>query len=197
MIDPHFVILGAVISLLGGLSYLLATLRGTVQPNRVTWFMWSLAPFVAYVAEVRQGVGLRSLMTFMAGFNPLLIFAATFISRKSAWRITRFDLCCGGLSMAGLCLWYLTGAGNIAIVAALAADGLAAVPTLIKAYVAPQSESSIGFLAFATSAGITLLTISDWSFATYAFPLYIFVLGLCLVALIRFRPARLFGQRYA
>jgi hypothetical protein len=197
MIDPHFVILAAAISFLGGLSYLVDTLKGTAQPNRVSWFMWSLAPFVAFVAEVKQGVGLRSLMTFMAGFNPLLIFAATFIDRTSAWRVTRFDLCCGCLSLLGLCLWYVTGAGDVAIAAAIAADGLAAVPTLVKAYAAPQSESAVGFLAFATSAAITLLTISAWNFANYGFPLYICVMSLGLAALIRFRPARLFSQRYA
>jgi hypothetical protein len=160
MIDAHFVVAGAVIGFLGGLSYLAGTLRGTVQPNRVSWFMWSLAPLVAFAAEVHQGVGLQSLTTFMVGFTPLLIFLASFANRKSAWRLTWGDLCCGGLSLAGLGLWCVTRAGNMAIVFAILADGLAAIPTLVKAYVAPESESYLGFLAFAASAAITLLTVS-------------------------------------
>lgn len=197
MIDPHFVIFGAAIGFLGGLSYLAGTLKGTVLPNRVSWFMWTLAPLVAFAAEVQQGVGLQSLMTFMVGFNPLLILLASFANRKSAWQLTRFDLCCGCLSVAGLCLWYVTRVGNVAIVFAILADGLAAVPTLVKAYVAPESESYVGFLAFAVSAAITLLTVSTWNFASYGFPLYICAICLVLTVLIKFRLGRLVSPRYA
>ena len=191
MIDPHFVILGAIISFAGGLNYLAGTLRGTVQPNRVSWFIWSLAPLVAFAAELRQGVGLRSLTTFMVGFIPLLILTASFISKKSQWKLTTFDLCCGSLSLAGLGLWYVSGAGNVAIAFSILADALAAVPTMVKAYVAPESESAVGFLAFAISGLITLATVRVWYFETYGFPLNICVLSLILAALINFRPLRL------
>ena len=197
MIDPRFVLLAAGISFLGGLTYLVATLKGSVRPNRVTWFMWSLAPLVAFAAELQQGVGLQALATFMAGFNPLLILIASFVNPASAWRLTRFDACCGCLSLAGLGLWYLTRAGDVAIVFAILADGLAAVPTLIKAAVAPESENYLGFLAFTISAAITLLTVSVWNFATYGFPLYLCLIGLLLTALIKFRLGRLLRPRYA
>ena len=56
MLDAHFVILGAAVGFAGALSYLVGTLRGTVRPNRVSWLLWSLAPLVAFAAEVQQGV---------------------------------------------------------------------------------------------------------------------------------------------
>jgi hypothetical protein len=197
MIDEHFVILGAIIGFLGGLVYLAATLKGTVQPNRVSWFLWCLAPLVAFAAEVQQGVGLPALLSFVAGFNPLLVLVASFASRKSAWQVTRFDLCCGALSLAGLGLWYVTRIGNVAIVFAILADGLAAVPTLVKAYRAPESESWVPFLAFSASAAITLLTISSWNFATYGFPVYLLGIGLVLTSLIKFRLGRLVNPNFA
>lgn len=197
MIDVHFVILAAVIGFLGWLSYLAGTLKGAVQPNRVSWFLWCLAPLVAFAAEVQEGVGLPALMTFMVGFNPLLILAASFLSRRSAWRLTRFDLVCGCLSLAGLALWYVTRTGNVAIALSIIADALAAVPTLVKAYVAPESESSIGFLASGISGAITLLTLTAWDFAGYGFPLYICVMSLVLAATIKLRPARLLSRGYA
>lgn len=197
MIDQHFVLLGAVIGFAGGVSYLIGTLKGTVRPNRVSWFMWSLAPLVAFAAEMRQGVGLPAVMTFMVGFNPLLILISSFANPRSAWQVTKFDLACGGLSLAGLCLWYLTRAGDVAILFAIVADALAAVPTVVKAYADPDSENYTGFLAFAINAGITLLTIKVWIFASYAFPLYIFVICLVMTALIALRPAQRFSRRYA
>ena len=38
MLDPNFVIVGVVIGFLGGISYLVDTLKGKTKPNRVTWF---------------------------------------------------------------------------------------------------------------------------------------------------------------
>lgn len=197
MIDPHFVFLGAAISCLGGLRYLAGVLTGRVQPNRVSWFMWALAPLVAFAAEVQEGVGLPSLMTFTVGFMPLLIFAASFAGRGSAWRLTRFDLLCGALSLAGLALWALTRSGNVAIAFGMLADALAAVPTLVKAYVAPESESCATYLGSALSAAITLLTVTAWSFATYAFPAYILGIGMLLTVLIRFRLGPLMSPQFA
>ncbi len=191
MIDPHFVLLGAFISLLGGLGYLIGTLRGTVQPNRVSWFLWALAPLVAFAAELQEGVGLQSLMTFMVGFLPLVIFLASFANRASAWQLTRFDFVCGVLSLAGIGLWALTRSGDVAIVFSILADALAAVPTFVKASVAPESEGFTPYLSGSISAAITLLTVTDWTFANYAFPMYICAIGLLLTVLVKFRLGRL------
>jgi hypothetical protein len=197
MIDQRFVIVGALIGFGGGLSYFFDTLRGRVRPNRVSWSLWALAPLIAFAAELREGVGLPALMTFVVGVNPLLILTASFMSPGAAWKITRFDLLCGLLSLAGLSLWYVTREGNLAIVFSILADALAAVPTLLKAVRAPESENYTGFLGFSVSGAITLLTLRQWTFAGYAFPLYICLLCLILAALVKFRPFRLMERRVA
>ena len=188
MIDQRFVLLGALIGFGGGLTYVADTLRGRVRPNRVSWFLWSLAPLIAFAAELKEGVGLPAVMTFVVGVNPLLVLTASFVSPGSAWKISRFDLCCGLLSLIGLSLWGVTRQGDLAIAFAMAADALAAVPTLVKALRAPESESYLGFFGFGINGGITLLTIRRWTFGNYGFPLYICLLSLTLAALIRFRP---------
>lgn len=187
MIDERFVILGVLIGFAGGLSYLIDTVKGKVKPNRVTWFMWALAPLIAFAAEIKQGVGLTSLMTFAVGFNPLLIFIASFVNKKSVWKITKFDLACGFLSLVGLILWLFTRVGNIAIFFSILADGLAAIPTLIKSYKEPGSESYLVFFGGAISATLTLLTIKEWNFAHYGFPAYIFTICITLILLIKFK----------
>jgi len=37
--------------------------------------------------EVTQGVGLRSIMTFMVGFGPVAVFVASFINIQAVWKI--------------------------------------------------------------------------------------------------------------
>jgi hypothetical protein len=191
VLDEHFVLLGAAIGLLGGCAYLLDTLKGKIRPNKVSWFIWSLAPLIAFGAELQEGVGLRALTTFVVAFNPLLIFAASFVNRDAAWRLTRFDLYCGLLALVGLVLWYLTRAADIAIIFSILSDALAAIPTVVKSYHSPETENYFGFLALAVASGITLLTIRVWTIAQFAFPAYIVAICLLLSVLIALRA----GQR--
>lgn len=191
MINQNFVLLGVFFNLIGGLSYLIDTIKGKTKPNKVTWFLWTLAPAIAFSAEIKQGVGIQSLLTFMVGFNPLLIFLASFINPKSKWKVKKLDFICGGLSILGLILWYLTKVGNVAIVFSILADGLAGIPTILKSYTNPETENYKVFLGGAISAAITLLTIKNWVLAEYGFPLYILFINTLFVSLIKFRIGRL------
>ena len=189
MIDPRFVILAALFNLVGSVSYARLTMKGVTQPNRITWLLWAVAPMIAVAGELSAGVGLTALMTFMVGFGPLIIFCSSFVNRNAYWKLDTFDWFCGGLSVAALIGWRLAGIPQLAIGLSIAADALAAVPTITKAYSHPESESGVAFLGGLISAIITLLTIQHWNFATYAFPVYLACLTSLLLALI-YRPAR-------
>lgn len=178
MINENFVIVGIIITIIGGSTYLIDTVRGKIQPNRVSYFLWALAPILAFFAEIHQGVGIQSLLTFIVGFIPAVIFIASFLNKKSYWKLEKLDLLCGALSLLGLFLWFITQIGNIAIVFSILADALASMPTVIKAYKEPQTESPYGYLSNGISAIITLLTVKNWNFQNYAFPIYIlFMMG--------------------
>ncbi len=134
MISVNFVILGALLNLIGCFNYIIGTLKGTTKPNRVTWFLWALAPMIAFTVMINDGVGLLALMTFMVGFGPLLIFIASFVNKKAYWNITKFDIICGVLSLAAIALWVITGSGLTAIIFSIMADLLAGLPTLYFSY---------------------------------------------------------------
>ena len=190
MLDPRFIYLGAAINLAGSSVYIVHTLKGRTRPNRVSFFMWALASMVAFAGELRQGVGLPALMTFTAGFVPLLIFLASFVNKQAAWKLTRFDFGCGALSLLGLTLWLATGKGNIAILFAILADGLAAIPTIRKSYTHPETESWIGYFAGGINGLVALLVIPRWTFANYGFPLYITIICAIISYLVAFRPGQ-------
>ena len=190
MLDPRFVILGAAISLIGIGVYAVGTLRGRVKPNRVSWILWALAPLIAFAAELTSGVGWQSLTTLTPGLGPLLVLIASAFNRRSYWQVTRFDLTCGGLSVLALALWATTGSGNLAILFSILADGLASVPTLIKSYREPATESYWPYLATTVNGAIALLTITTWQFAEYAFPAYLVLMFAIISALIMFPDLR-------
>jgi len=187
MINPHFVIIGALLQLLGISSYLVDTVKGKARPNRVSWFMWALGPFIAFSAELSHHIGTISLMTFMSGFGPLLIFLVSFLNKKSFWKTGKTDLLCGGLSCLGLILWQLTGVGNLAIFFSIVADFLAWLPTFVKSYKEPESENWHFFLFETISAGITLLAIQKWEFADWGWPIWISSSSIVLVICIKFK----------
>lgn len=77
--------------------------------------------------------------------------------------------------------------GNIAIVFSLISDFLAGYPTIVKSYRAPETENYVLYLGNSIFAGITLLTITEWNFANYSFPLYIFLVTLLITILVKFK----------
>lgn len=180
--------MGVVLNLIGSLTYVWHTLQGKTKPNRVTWFLWALAPLIAFAAMVGEGVSITAaLMTFMVGFGPLLIFIASFVNKKSVFKLTKFDIVCGALSLLGLIGWMITRTGDVAIFFSIVADGLAALPTVVKAWRDPESESSLVFFNGAASAFITLLALTVWDFKHTGFPLYIFIMCIILFVLIQFK----------
>jgi hypothetical protein len=187
MINQNFVIVGAIISTVGGLSYLIDTLKGNVKPNKVSYLVWSIAPLIAFFAEMNQGVGLQSLMTLTVVVLPFAVFVASFVNKNAEWKLTYFDVTCGALSLVGLVLWYITKSGNIAIFLSILADFLAAVPTIVKAFNYPETESAWPYFTATISAALTLLTIQMWNFATYAFPVYILLVTLVISSLVQFK----------
>jgi hypothetical protein len=187
MISDRFIIIGVLIQLWGCLVYARDTLNGKTKPNRITWFLWFLAPTIAFAAEINKGVGLLSLMTLSVGLGPLIVLGASFANKKSYWELHWTDYFCGFLSLLGLALWLIYRNGNIAIVLNIAADLLAAAPTLVKSFNHPETESVEAYWVAIVNAGIALLVVKTWTVAQYGFPIYIFIVNIAFVAFIKFK----------
>jgi hypothetical protein len=187
MLNQNFIIIGTLIGAAGSFAYLVDTVKGKVKPNRVSFLLWSIAPFIAFAAQIKQGVGLESLMTFSTGFLPLTTFIASFANKKAEWKITKFDIVCGVLSIIGLILWLMTKVGNIAITFSILADGLAAIPTIVKAYQYPDTELAWPWMATVFGVVLTLLTLNELTFANSGFIIYILFVNTLIFSLVQFR----------
>lgn len=149
---------------------------------------------IGLAAQIEEGVGWPALMTFMIGFGPAVVFTSSFVNQKAYWKISKLDIACGALSLVALLAWKISGHGGVAIAFSVLADALAGMPTVVKAWSNPHSEHYAPYLASCFSAVITLLTISNWNFATYSFPVYIMLNGIALSAIIFLRTAKLSPQ---
>ncbi len=183
MLPEEFAIVGAIIGSLGGFYYLYETIVGTAQPNRITWLLWGIFPMVIFVAQRAQGVEGLSWTSFVAGFTPFLIVAASFFNKKAYWKTEPRDYYLMAAALVGIVLWAITDDPNLALLFALLADVLAGIPTLMKAYRHPRSESWIAYAISTVGFGISLLAVQTHNLENTAFVAYIFVMNGALALL--------------
>jgi hypothetical protein len=175
------VYVAAAATVVGACLYIRSMYRGKTRPNRVTWFMWLVAPFIATAASLSSGFSLAVIPVFMSGFSPLLIFTASFFSKKAYWKTTRFDYVCGVMSGLALLLWFISKDPNLAITFAIISDAVAAVPTMIKAWHKPETESPWPFILGLFSPMTSFLVATAWTFSQLAFPSYLILINVLLL----------------
>ena len=184
MLDPRWVFVSAVLGLIGSVRYAVATLTGSARPNLVTWSLWAAAPLIGFSAQLAAGVGLPAVPTLAAGVGPLVVVAAGLVSRHHRARIGPFDVVCAAVAVLALGVWLGLGRAPLAVFVAVAADAVAALPTIRKAWHDPDSENVLFYVMVGLGATITLLTISSWEPSAWAFAVYMLALCLLLVALV-------------
>jgi len=170
-----------VTGLIGVPFYIKDIFKGTTKPSFISWFMWMLAPFIGTFLQLKAGAGLSVLPVFMAGFIPLLVLIAALIKQNAYWRITIFDIACGLFSFCALILWILTQNTDLSIIFAILADGLAAIPTLIKSWNFPETETGIMYIPGIFNNILGLLIIKQWIFSIYSFNIYFILVNLAII----------------
>jgi hypothetical protein len=185
---PQFlVIVSASLLLWGGYAYFRDTLAGKTKPNRVTWFLWALAPLVSLGAAFSADADIwASVRVLVGGVVPAAIFLGSFANRESYWRLTWFDWFCGGLSSTALLFWLLANSPLIGVLLATAANTFASIPTFIKAWNFPETESRLIFVVSFWSTILIIPAIPVWTIANSAFQIGLIVTtGAMLLAIYR------------
>lgn len=176
------VILSALISLSGSVVYIRDTLRGTTKPNRVSYFLWATAPLIGVAAALSADADIwATVRIFMAGFMPLLIFLASFVNPQSYWKLTKFDFLCGAFSVLAIAVWWLADSPRSAVLFAAIADGFAAIPTLLKAWKYPETETGIAYVTSFLSALIVIPSIPVWNIENASFQVYLLSVNTLLI----------------
>ena len=188
MTFPHcLVIISTLLLLWGGYAYFRDTLAGRTKPNRVSWFLWALAPLVSFSAAFSVDADIwASVRVLVGGVVPAVIFLGSFVNRKSYWKLTWFDWFCGGLSLTALLFWQLASSPLIAVLLATAANTFASIPTFIKAWNFPETETRLTFITSFLSAVLIIPAIPVWNVANSAFQIGLMLTtGALLVAVYR------------
>ena len=187
MLPSYAVYIAVVINAGGVTGYIRDTLRGNTFPHRITWFLWGFIPFVTVAVQLRDHVGIQTVMTFSYFATAVAVLVTSFLARRGSWQVTPFDWACGGVCLAAVAVYAATLKGDLAISLLLTAEFFAAVPTVRKSWKAPETETWTVFLAGVVSSSITLLTVRHWTFPTYALSTWIGLQSGTQVMLVRGR----------
>lgn len=181
MLPENIIYFAVLLNLVGHFLYIISIIKGHAKPNLVSWFFWSLAPFIGVFFQLKAGAGLSVLPIFIAGFGSLIIMIAAILTKNGFWKITTFDIYCGLFSALALIFYIFTHNLGISILFAILSDALASIPTIIKSWNFPETENWAPYLLpiFSNIAG--LLIIKDWSFSIYSFGVYFLILDATIV----------------
>ncbi|MBI4262666.1 hypothetical protein HY624_04025 [Candidatus Uhrbacteria bacterium] len=198
MTIPHILVLvSALVSIAGASAYIRDTLAGRTKPNRVSWSMWALAPLIGTAAALSAHADIwATTRIFLSGFLPLLVFSASFLNKQSFWKLTTFDLLCGVCSVLALIVWGVVDSPRLAILLAALGDGFAALPTIVKAWKYPETETGLTYVASFVSVVLIIPSIPKWDIANSAFQIYLLIANTLLLIAV-YRKRILFWRRAA
>lgn len=181
------IILSALLGLTGTFAYVRDMFRGTSKPNLVTWGLWALVPLIATGAALSADAdGWATVRILMSGFGPLIIFFTSFFIPQSYWKLNRFDIFCGIFSIIAIVLWLIADLPVMAILFAAVADLLATLPTIIKAWKYPETETFYTYFIGLFTATIIIPAIPVWNIENAAFQVYLIVANVSLfLAMLR------------
>lgn len=189
MLPEYFALISTAIVSLGALQYLYLTIKGDVQPNRVTFLFWGLFPLIAFFAQYYEEVSAVIWITLSTALLPLAIVAVSYINPAAYWRLRPRDYYLGALAVSTIILWFVTEDAVLAIVLAVTADFLAGIPTLIKSYTHPFSEDWQPYALNALGFIIGVFSIQEWVAAEYVYLIYLAVITSIFTILIYTRQS--------
>lgn len=149
-------------------------LHGEVRPNIVSWVLWTLIQVIIIAAQIAAGISWAILIPLMMTFNTILVLTLCLRGygyAKYGW----IDAICFAFVILAVVLWRTTNDPVVALACSIAADFLAGVPTYIKVYKLPYSESFAAWAILIMANILALVSIPVWSFGNSIFSFYIVI----------------------
>jgi len=190
--DWHYIAAGVagIFGVITVVPYIRDMLHGTTRPNLVTWGLWVLIQGIFVAAQWSSGASL-SIILPAVGVLAVLCVVVLGLFGYGYTKYGPVDIACLALSLGAVVLWQITGEPIVALWLSVAADFLAGVPTLFKAYRDPASETMSAYLlallgAIAAGFSSTLIDLPN-----LLWPVYIVLINAGFIAVILLGRKRL------
>lgn len=153
------------------IPYIRDILLKKTTPQRTTWFVWSVLLAIAFFAQLSEG-GTWSLALTAADFTTVIIIFILSL-KKGVGGTTNLDI----FSLIGagtsLIFWYITNDALYALILIIIIDFFGGLPTLVKAYRSPYSETTSAYMICALGALFGVFAVGELNFSLIIFPAWI------------------------
>jgi hypothetical protein len=157
-------IIATVLAVIGNIPYLHDVIRKKINPHPYTWLVWSIVSAVTFFGQVVKGGGIGTLPTGAAEIFTIIIFVFALQNgfKNIAKRDTYFLL----IALLGLIPWALTSDPTISIIIVVCIDVIAFIPTIIKTWHYPHTETPLLFSMNVLRHVLTLFSLEAYNIAT-------------------------------
>lgn len=159
---------------LGAIPYIIDIHLGRVRPHIMSWLGWSAITTLGASAMMAGGASWSTSIIWANSLICLFIAIYSALRRAGVWSTTIYDYLFFILGIIGLILWQVLDLPLVALICAILADLSFGIPTIIKTYKDPTSETMTPWI-FSTLSGIfSLFAVSTFAFYDVAYPAYLF-----------------------
>jgi hypothetical protein len=184
-----------ILALISPIFYSRSIFAHRAKPHKVTRLIVWLASIAGILAVLHSNnlSGKIFACIFLARATYLLILAAVYGVGGSSW----LDRICLVIGVLALVVYVVTGSGLLAVSFGVLSDLIGYVPTFVKTWRDPTSESATFFIFEGLAAFLGALAIRQWR-VDIILPIYFVLCCVAIVVLIyRKKLTRLFKLRGA
>ncbi|TAL49041.1 hypothetical protein EPN83_02085 [Patescibacteria group bacterium] len=188
-------VIAGVITFLAFVPYIISTVKGDTKPERATWFIWAVVGFLLLTSYHYSGAvsTIWAAVTYFIG--PLIVALISVKYGVGGWSV--LDKVCLSGAAVSLILWYVTKSAPVALYINILVDFLGLIPTIVKTYNNPSSESRLSWSMSTIGNFVNLLAINRLTLSIIIFPAYFLLNTGTILLLILFRGSRKFKNVYA
>lgn len=177
-------ILATLLPLLSGVVYIVSIVRGGTKPQRTTRLLLLLISGLSFFALLAAR-DVSGLWLALASFVQAAVIFSLSLRFGMGGR-DRLDIICFGVCIGGIVLWLGFGQSLVGLGAAIVADVVAIVPSLVKTWRLPHTEIWLFYALDCIAAVCVLCADQVQSLQTLAYPIYIlFINFIFVLAIVR------------
>jgi hypothetical protein len=178
--------MAAIVTLSALSLYVFDIFKGSIKPERATWFIWTILGIITFLSQKADGAHASLWFIGAQTFGSCIIFVLSL--KYGSGGLTKFDLTCLVAAGFGLILWKLTSNPFYALLINIGIDATGAIPTIRKAYLDPASETPLPWFMSGAGGWLGALAVGQLSFTLLLYPVYLATIDTTVALLLLRRP---------
>lgn len=168
-------VMSAVLSIIAFLPYLIDTARGRTQPERATWLIWSVFSSISFASLMAERATTSLWFAGVQVAGTITVFLIS-ISKGNRQYFCEKNSTTLAIACLGLVLWYFTANAIYALSISITISLVGGIPTILKAYRHPGSETLLTWLICSVASVLALMSVGTFDPVLMAYPFYLPVL---------------------